>query len=83
MADNTKTSKALLSIALKTCRAEILEDLTGSKRYIGAMVANALDIAERSPADVHILAGVHRHFFLQGIDILVHAPTWVKDQVKR
>lgn len=48
MTDNTETSRQLLEIAHKTYRSEILEELSGSKRYIGAMVANAMDIAARA-----------------------------------
>jgi len=50
------TSQALLDIAFKTYRDEILGELAGSKRYTGAMVANAMEIARRGiqandPAD--------------------------------
>ncbi len=48
MSDNTETSRQLLEIAHKTYRSEVLEELSGSKRYIGAMVANAMDIAARA-----------------------------------
>ena len=47
MPDPAQTSRQLLEIALKTYRSEILEELEGSKRYVGAMVANAIDIAAR------------------------------------
>ena len=47
------SAEALLAIALATYRDEILPALPPDKRYVGAMVANALDIAARSlPADL-------------------------------
>ena len=40
-------SRALLEIAYRTYRDEIVGELTGSKRYTGAMIANAMAIAAR------------------------------------
>ena len=56
MARPNHTSRALLDIAFETYRDEILGELAGSKRYTGAMVANAMQIARRAlvagdPAD--------------------------------
>ncbi len=56
MASPNHTSQALLDIAFKTYRDEISGELAGSKRYTGAMVANAMQIANRGisardPAD--------------------------------
>lgn len=42
--------RALVELALETYRAEILPELPADKRYVGAMIANALDIAARSLA---------------------------------
>lgn len=39
--------RELIGLALETFRDEILPDLPGGHRYQGAMVANALAIAER------------------------------------
>lgn len=39
---------ALVAIALETYRAEIMPGLPPDQRYIGAMIANALEIALRS-----------------------------------
>ena len=50
MAKPNHTSRALLDIAFRTYRDEIQGELTGSKRYTGAMVANAMDIAGRAVA---------------------------------
>jgi len=50
VAKPTQTSRALLDIAFKTYRDEILGELAGSKRYSGAMVANAMEIARRGIA---------------------------------
>ena len=50
MASANDTSQALLDIAFKTYRDEILGELAGSKRYTGAMVANAMEIAKRGMA---------------------------------
>lgn len=47
MADRTKEAEALLDIALGTYTQEILPGLPSDKRYTGAMVANALGIAQR------------------------------------
>ncbi len=48
MAEASKTSRELLETALKTYRAEIAPELSGAKRYVGAMVANAVEIAARA-----------------------------------
>jgi len=48
MPENSETSRRLLEIAQKTYRSENLEELSGSKRYMAAMVANAMDIAARA-----------------------------------
>ena len=63
MAKPNHTSRALLDIAFKTFRDEIQGELAGSKRYTGAMVANAMEIAGRAvaaddPAD-GLLARLH------------------------
>lgn len=50
MASPNHRSQALIDIAFKTYRDEILGELTGSKRYTGAMVANAMEIARRGIA---------------------------------
>jgi hypothetical protein len=47
MADGTQKAAALLEIALAAFRDEIQPGLEKDKRYTGAMVANALGIAER------------------------------------
>lgn len=62
MADRSETARALIEIALTTFRDEILTDLSTTKRYQGAMTANALAIAARAlagdaPAD-KLLAGL-------------------------
>ena len=50
MADRTTKAQALLDIALDTYAEEILPDLPSEQRYTGAMVANALGIAQRRMA---------------------------------
>ncbi len=47
MSEQIKQAEALVSIALETYTQEIVPELTSSKRYTGAMVANALVIAKR------------------------------------
>lgn len=42
--------KVLLELALETYRSEILPGLAADKRYAGAMIANAIEIAQRSMA---------------------------------
>lgn len=39
--------EALLALAAHTLRSGLLPDLPAEKRYIGAMIANAIDIAAR------------------------------------
>lgn len=56
MTDKSDTSRELLETALRTYRAEMAPQLSGSKRYVGAMVANAVEVAIRAleaddPAD--------------------------------
>jgi hypothetical protein len=56
MDEQAEKAKALLEIALSTYRDDLLPALPSDKRYTGAMVANALGIAERrlqqpDPAD--------------------------------
>ena len=50
MSNPSQTSRQLLEIAMKTYRSEILDGLEGSNRYVGAMIANAIDIAARGLA---------------------------------
>lgn len=50
MPDRNQLSRALIDIAYSTYRDEIIVELTGSKRYTGAMIANALAIAAREMA---------------------------------
>lgn len=40
-------AEAILDVVTKTFRADLLPELPGDKRYLGAMLANALDIAKR------------------------------------
>ena len=47
MSEQIKQAEALVAIALETYAEEIVPELTSSKRYTGAMVANALGIARR------------------------------------
>ena len=47
MSEQIKQAEALVSIALETYTQEIVPELSASKRYAGAMVANALGIAKR------------------------------------
>lgn len=47
MSETIKQAESLVSIALDTYAEEIAPELTSSKRYAGAMVANALGIAQR------------------------------------
>ena len=47
MSEQIKQAEALVSIALETYTQEIVPELTSSKRYTGAMVANALGIAKK------------------------------------
>lgn len=47
MGTNTDKAKALLEIALNTYQDDIRPGLDKDKRYTGAMIANALGIAER------------------------------------
>ena len=47
MSEQIKQAEALVAIALETYTQEIAPELTSSKRYTGAMVANALGIAKR------------------------------------
>jgi hypothetical protein len=47
MSDAMKQAEALVSIALDTYAEEIAPELPSAKRYAGAMVANALGIAQR------------------------------------
>ena len=59
MSEQIKQAEALVSIALETYAEEIVPELTSSKRYTGAMVANTLGIAKRrlshpDPADALI-----------------------------
>ncbi len=59
MSEQIKQAEALVAIALETYAEEIVPELTSSKRYTGAMVANALGIAKRrlshpDPADALI-----------------------------
>ena len=51
MADAYGT-RALLELALTTYRQDILRSLPASRRYLGAMVANALEIALRDLDDL-------------------------------
>ncbi len=48
MAEGNELARQLLEIAAKTYRAEILSEISGPKRYTGAMIGNAVDIAERA-----------------------------------
>lgn len=43
--------EALLDLAAATLRDELLAALPADKRYVGAMLANAIDIARRGIAD--------------------------------
>lgn len=53
------TPAALVALALETYRAEIVPALPPDQRYIGAMIANALEIALRSMgSDAEALAVV-------------------------
>lgn len=47
MADRMEKAQALLDVALSTYDQEILPGLPGDQRYTGAMIANALGIAQR------------------------------------
>lgn len=47
MADATEKAAALLEIALATFEEEIRPSLEKDKRYTGAMIANALGVAQR------------------------------------
>ncbi len=47
MSNTMKQAEALVNIALETYIQEIAPDLPSTKRYAGAMVANALGIAQR------------------------------------
>ncbi|MDH3579890.1 MAG: DUF6285 domain-containing protein [Hyphomicrobiales bacterium] len=47
MADRMEKAQALLDVALSTYAQEILPGLPGDQRYTGAMIANALGIAQR------------------------------------
>ena len=47
MSETTKQAEVLVSIALETYTEEITPELPPAKRYTGAMVANALGIAQR------------------------------------
>ena len=47
MSDAMKQAEALVTIALDTYAQEIAPELPPAKRYAGAMVANALGIAQR------------------------------------
>jgi hypothetical protein len=47
MSEQIKQAEALVAIALDTYAEEIVPELSASKRYTGAMVANALGIAKR------------------------------------
>ena len=40
-------AEAILELATKTFRDELLPALPGDKRYLGAMLASALDVAKR------------------------------------
>lgn len=51
MSDAMKQAEALVNIALETYAEEIAPDLPSAKRYAGAMVANALGIAQRRLAN--------------------------------
>lgn len=51
MSEIIKQAEALVSIALDTYAEEIAPKLPSSKRYAGAMVANALGIAQRRLAN--------------------------------
>jgi hypothetical protein len=51
MSEIIKQAEALVSIALDTYAEEIAPELPSTKRYAGAMVANALGIAQRRLAN--------------------------------
>jgi hypothetical protein len=53
MSDAMKQAEALVAIALDTYTEEIAPELPSAKRYAGAMVANALGIAQRRLASPH------------------------------
>lgn len=52
MADDAYATRALLELALAAYRKDLLGSLPASKRYLGAMVANALEIALRDLDDL-------------------------------
>ncbi len=52
MADDAYATRALLELALTAYRQDLLGSLPASKRYLGAMVANALEIALRDLDDL-------------------------------
>lgn len=47
MSNTRDKAEALVNISLETYAQEIVPDLPSTKRYMGAMVANALGIAQR------------------------------------
>lgn len=51
MTDKRIDAAALIGLAVEMLRAELLDALPAEKRYAGAMIANALDVARREIAD--------------------------------
>ena len=52
MADDATGARALIELALASYRKDLMPSLPASKRYVAAMIANALEIALRDLDDL-------------------------------